>query len=457
MSSRLLLRVRICRALREHLMPRIPPPRVSSIFTVLVIPSALPCHLPQRSFSRKRCDEPAGRFFVTVTPANSGDTSAIYSADTILSPPGGVMAGVSLEERADAGTPPVGDQNAARVFWDRATLNSGTGGPFALVGEAFSLVKLLPSRVVPLEASSATAEACAAFITYGAGAGSRSVFSPVGQADGWHAVRSFWIRTSRTLRPYRRAGLCGSRRAPGVLVQATKLPPNDTGNVYLDGVLQGRLRLMLRARGAILPKPASGFVHEVGWIAGAGTGDAKATVFLLGPCVPFAENFDSVTPPALPADWLATNAINPDAIFWQTSASGTPAPPADSLPNAAWVNDPAVVSDKRLDSPIIPVLFATVPQITFRNNYNLEASPPSYFDGGVLEISIGGGAFQDIIAAGGSFVTGGYNGTISTSFSNPLAGRQAWSGNSGGFITTTVNLPPLLSRSQCRAALAHGQ
>ena len=59
----------------------------------------------------------------------------------------------------------------------------------------------------------------------------------------------------------------------------------------------------------------------------------------------------------------------------------------------------------------------------------------------MLEISIGGGAFTDIIAAGGSFVTGGYTGTISTGFSNPLAGRQAWSGNSAGFITTTVNLP----------------
>src|SRR5262249_18820355 len=28
-----------------------------------------------------------------------------------------------------------------------------------------------------------------------------------------------------------------------------------------------------------------------------------------------------------------------------------------------------------------------------------------------------------------------------TAFSSPIAGRMAWSGNSGGFITTTVNLP----------------
>ena len=147
-----------------------------------------------------------------------------------------------------------------------------------------------------------------------------------------------------------------------------------------------------------------------------------------------------MTPPALPAGWTATNAVDPDMVLWQSSNSGLPAPPADSLPNAAWVNDPAVVSDKRLDSPPIAIT-SNIAQVTFRNNYNLEASPPSFFDGGVLEISIGGGAFTDVIAAGGSFVAGGYTGTISTGFSNPLAGRPAWSGNSAGFITTTVNLP----------------
>ena len=80
----------------------------------------------------------------------------------------------------------------------------------------------------------------------------------------------------------------------------------------------------------------------------------------------------------------------------------------------------------------------------FRNYYALEADKVNGigFDGGVLEISIGGGAFTDIITAGGSFVTGGYNLTISTGFQSPIAGRQAWSGNSGGYITTIVNLGP---------------
>ena len=79
----------------------------------------------------------------------------------------------------------------------------------------------------------------------------------------------------------------------------------------------------------------------------------------------------------------------------------------------------------------MPAHFLASPtaQLTFRNNYNLEfasGDPTLGYDGGVLEIKIGAGSFQDIIAAGGSFVSGGYNRTISTGFSSPIAGRPAW-------------------------------
>ena len=83
-----------------------------------------------------------------------------------------------------------------------------------------------------------------------------------------------------------------------------------------------------------------------------------------------------------------------------------------------------------------------------RNNYDLESlpmessSPSSGYDGGVLEIQIDNGGFMDILAAGGSFASGGYDTTIDPSDTdNPLVGRQVWSGNSGGFISTVVNLP----------------
>ena len=153
--------------------------------------------------------------------------------------------------------------------------------------------------------------------------------------------------------------------------------------------------------------------------------------------------FDDVAPPALPADWIATNALGPPPL-WVTSNSGVPVPPADTSPNAAFIDDPAVVSDKRLDSLHFPIS-AYSPQVIFRHNFNLEASdtkPDLGFDGGVLELSTdGGNTFQDVLAAGGSFAMGGYNRTISTERGSPIAGRQAWSGNSGGFITTVVDLP----------------
>ena len=172
--------------------------------------------------------------------------------------------------------------------------------------------------------------------------------------------------------------------------------------------------------------------------------------------VVLTQSFDSVVPPTLPLDWLATNVLGPPPL-WVTSDSGLPMPPADTLPNAAFVDDPGVVSDKRLDSLQFPVWGAGV-QLLFEHNFNLEASdvdPNVGFDGGVLEISFdGGNTFQDILAVGGSFSLGGYNRTISPDRGSPIAGRQAWSGNSGGFICTIVTLPLLSPGSRFRWRMA---
>jgi hypothetical protein len=155
----------------------------------------------------------------------------------------------------------------------------------------------------------------------------------------------------------------------------------------------------------------------------------------------FGENFDQGTPPVLPPGWLATNTLGPPPL-WVTSNSGVPIPPAHTPPNAAFIDDPDVVSDKRLDSIPFSFFEGCCAQLTFRHNFNLEASPtdPNLgFDGAVLELSTdGGNTFQQIEP-----VTGGYNRTISSDRGSPIAGRQAWSGNSGGFVTSVVNLPPI--------------
>ena len=164
--------------------------------------------------------------------------------------------------------------------------------------------------------------------------------------------------------------------------------------------------------------------------------------FTLGtPNVVFTENFDGVTAPALPAGWVSASTAGaanctPTGTCALTSQWTTVASPNDTAPNSAFHNEPTCVTDSTLDTPSIAITSAAA-QLTFRNSFNLENT----FDGGVLEISINGGAFTDIITAGGSFAGGGYNGTISVNFFSPIAGRQAWTGNSAGFITTTVNLP----------------
>ncbi len=150
--------------------------------------------------------------------------------------------------------------------------------------------------------------------------------------------------------------------------------------------------------------------------------------FVVGtPTVAFTQNFDGVTAPALPAGWTST-ATGAQAA-WVTQAA-TP----DTAPNSAFVPCPSALGRSELVSPIIAITSATA-RVSFRNNYDLETN----FDGGVLEIKIGAGAFADIVTAGGSFVSSGYNGAIPSG--NALGARSAWTNTSSGYITTTANLP----------------
>jgi hypothetical protein len=146
----------------------------------------------------------------------------------------------------------------------------------------------------------------------------------------------------------------------------------------------------------------------------------------VNPGVPFSQNFDGASAPALPAGWTSVG-TSP----WTTSTSRS-----YSSPNSAFVADPATITDNSLLSPVV---YSTSPsaQLTFHHYYNTESG----YDGCVLEIAVNHGAFTDILSAGGSFVSGGYSGTISADYGNPLAGRSGWTGNSGAFVTTTVNLP----------------
>lgn len=145
-------------------------------------------------------------------------------------------------------------------------------------------------------------------------------------------------------------------------------------------------------------------------------------------CQPW-ENFDAVSPPALPSGWLSSSTSGSNG--WTTSATTS-----HLGPNNAFIPNVGVVSDTQLTSPQFTVSEERQ-QVRFFHSYNLEST----YDGGVLEISVDGGAFADLLSAGGQFLTGGYVSTLSTAYSNPIGGRSAWTGNSAGYRETVIQLP----------------
>jgi len=98
-------------------------------------------------------------------------------------------------------------------------------------------------------------------------------------------------------------------------------------------------------------------------------------------------------------------------------------------------NDVSFRKDAYLISPAIVLPSQAV--LTFWHTYDLEGN----YDGGVLEISTDNGiSYTDL---GAQITSGGYDGTISSSYNSPIAGRQAWTGNKlASWRQVTVNLGP---------------
>lgn len=110
--------------------------------------------------------------------------------------------------------------------------------------------------------------------------------------------------------------------------------------------------------------------------------------------------------------------------------------PAASSPTHSWFTaDEGAVKDDRLQAgPFL--LGAGTATLRFAHHYGFESG----WDGGVLEVSTDGVDWDDVVVAGGAFLTGGYASALYSYGSNPLAGRQAWTGSSGGLVVTAVDL-----------------
>src|ERR1700757_504702 len=102
------------------------------------------------------------------------------------------------------------------------------------------------------------------------------------------------------------------------------------------------------------------------------------------------ENWDSVTAPALPPGWVASNPEPGDGTLWVTTTAMS-----ESAPNNVFIPDQDGISDKVLDRTGVQVTSASA-TLSFRNNFNTEMSGGIFCNGFVLEVSapnIGGGEF----------------------------------------------------------------
>ena len=107
---------------------------------------------------------------------------------------------------------------------------------------------------------------------------------------------------------------------------------------------------------------------------------------------------------------------------------------------SAWfAGDPVITSDQYL-ATAGAIMVPPNGQLGFWHSFNTQAG----FDGGIVEISTDGAVWTDL---GPLMTQGGYNSAISAVSASPIAGRAAFSGNSGGYIETLIDLQSYAGQS----------
>ncbi len=149
--------------------------------------------------------------------------------------------------------------------------------------------------------------------------------------------------------------------------------------------------------------------------------------FTIHPETIWAEHFDASS--SLPSGWTSSGDGEWSVV---DSSSHTP-------DNSVFIPNYNFTTLTYLTSPVIEIPAGVSDmQFVFWHAYDLE----TVFDGGVLEFSVDGGDWLDVEDAGSglSFSRNGYTHTLSEAYDNPLGGRTAWSGNSGGYVQTVVDI-----------------
>jgi len=165
------------------------------------------------------------------------------------------------------------------------------------------------------------------------------------------------------------------------------------------------------------------------------TDSANVTVSVEPRCPPVAEgSFSDDFEPGAEPGWQVATAENalPTSLPWMVAVDALA-----SSPNNSYTSDATTLGakDDRLIAP--PQDLSATSRLKFMHRYEFEAT----FDGGVLEVSTDGGStWVDVVDGGGSFVTGGYDGTIDPGFNSAIAGRDAWTAGSATGPMTAVEV-----------------
>ena len=137
-------------------------------------------------------------------------------------------------------------------------------------------------------------------------------------------------------------------------------------------------------------------------------------------------------PATMPATWTPVTTVPTGGTLWEVSTAQS-----NSAPNAFFVNNDVVSTDKRLEltnGVVLPTGASAYPKLSFWHRFNTEDG----WDGGVAEVSTNGGTtWTDL---GANILTNPYNNTLGAGAGNNLANRAAFSGLISSFIKTTVNL-----------------
>ena len=211
----------------------------------------------------------AGTFATSLTFSPGADTSAVLSAYTTTV---GSLAGQSVEPRADAGTPPSGDNNPARLFIDRPIVPLA-GGVVGGSAEGFRASEPVTVSGCATATAAANANGALVFTLRPPGFDGTTQCVITGGTSARVARGTIQYDANAINSPSAIAG-------PGTLTSGAatfvfvydRLLPSQAGTIYLDGVSLGAAPAT-NANGynsVAVPAPTTAGIHEVAFVGASG-------------------------------------------------------------------------------------------------------------------------------------------------------------------------------------------